>query len=62
MFYGFPGVKTLATGRAATAPAEDPVIHRTIARQQKKTHPDIFLFYRKKCQLFNYMIKKKKWV
>ena len=31
VFYGFPGVKTVADGRAASAPAEHPVIHRTIA-------------------------------
>ena len=36
MFYGFPGVKTVANGRAASTPAEHPVIHRRIARKQKK--------------------------
>ena len=36
MFYGFPGVKTVAIGRATLAPAEHPVIHRKIARKQQK--------------------------
>ena len=36
VFYGFPGVKTVANSRAASAPAEHLVIHRTIARKQKK--------------------------
>ena len=37
MFYGFPVVKTVANGRAASASAEHPVIHRTIAQKQTKT-------------------------
>ena len=51
VFYGFPGVKTIANGRAASAPAEHLVIHRTIARK-KKRHPKILLFYRKKISPF----------
>ena len=47
MFFGFPGVKTVANGRAASAPAEQSAIRRTIARKQKKRHFEILLFYRK---------------
>ena len=36
VFYGFPGVKTVANGRAGSAPAEHPVIHRTVTQKQTK--------------------------
>ena len=56
VFYRFRGVKAVANGRAASAPAEHPVIHRTIARKRKKRHFESMLFYRKKFQLLNQMI------
>ena len=76
MLYGFPGVKTVANGRAASAPVEHLVIHRTIARKQKKNVSNKLIFFKKSqfwgsekiysdsskyCANFRYIVKVGTW-